>query len=32
MGEVNIRAIGVGMKFFYTNGTDNGEGNPLCIN
>jgi hypothetical protein len=32
MGEVNIRAIGVEMEFFDTNGTDKGEGKPLCTN
>ena len=32
MGEVNIRTVGVEMKFFDTNGMCNGEGNPLCIN
>ena len=31
MGEENIRTIGVEIKCFDTNGTDSGEGKPLCI-
>ena len=30
MWEGDFRTIGVEIKFFYTNGTDNGEGKPLC--
>lgn len=31
MWEEYIRIIGVEMKFFNTNRTDDGEGKPLCI-
>lgn len=31
MWEVYVRIIGVEMKSFDTNRTDNGEGKPLCI-
>ena len=31
MWEVDVRIIGVEMKFFDTDRTDNGEGKPLCI-
>jgi len=32
MGEDYMRAFGVEMKFFNTDGMYNGEGKPLCIN
>lgn len=31
MWEEDVRIIGVEMKSFNTNRTDNGEGKPLCI-
>ena len=31
MGEGYVRIIGVEIKSFNTNRTDNGEGKPLCI-
>ena len=31
MWEGDVRIIGVEMKSFNTNRTDNGEGKPLCI-